>query len=73
MPRKHLLAIVIGVVMVMSAITGCSNDDSSDTTTPADSETSSGVVDEAAVALAPRRHQVGRGARDRHRTLISSG
>lgn len=48
MPRNHLLAIVIGVVMALTAITGCSNDDSNDTTA-----VDSAVVDEAAVALLP--------------------
>ncbi|MEN8039965.1 MAG: ABC transporter substrate-binding protein [Actinomycetota bacterium] len=49
MSRYRLITIAISVVMVMTALTGCSSDDSSDITTTA----GSGVVDEAAVALLP--------------------
>jgi polar amino acid transport system substrate-binding protein len=49
MSRYRLFTVAIGVVMVMSALTGCSSDESSDTTTVG----GSAVVDEAAVALLP--------------------
>ncbi|MEN8235868.1 MAG: ABC transporter substrate-binding protein [Actinomycetota bacterium] len=52
MSRYRLLAIALGIVMVMTTITACSNEDSSDTTT-AGSDSGSAVVDEAAVALLP--------------------
>lgn len=49
MSRYRWFIALVGLVMVMTAVTGCSNSDSSGTSAAGDS----GVVDEAAVALLP--------------------